>query len=225
MRPSTRASPALDAPSVTLGRVSDLDPALRDDMAERLARFDVRSLPLAGRRHAAVAVTLVPGEGGAPSFVLTRRAARMRRHAGQWALPGGRLDPGETPEIAARRELHEEVGLELAPDAVLGRLDDYATRSGFVITPIVVWGGAGELEPDPSEVAEVYRVPLEELHRPEIPQLRRIPDSEHPIISVRLVGADIHAPTAALIFQFREVALAGRSTRVDHFEQPRFAWR
>lgn len=206
-------------------RVSDLDPSLRQRMAERLATFDVRSLPLEGRRHAAVAVTLVPGEAGVPSFVLTRRAARMRRHAGQWALPGGRLDPGETPEIAACRELHEEVGLELAPEAVLGRLDDYATRSGFVITPIVVWGGAGELEPDPSEVAEVYRVPLEDLHHPEIPQLRRIPDSEHPIISVRLVGADIHAPTAALIFQFREVALAGRATRVGHFEQPRFAWR
>ena len=83
----------------------------------------------------------------------------MNRHAAQWALPGGRVDPGETAEQTALRELDEELGVRLPPDAVLGRLDDYATRSGYVITPVVVWGGAGlELRPNPDEVAHAYRI-------------------------------------------------------------------
>jgi mutator protein MutT len=185
-----------------------------------------RAAPLEGRRHAAVAATLVPGEDGTLAFVITRRAARLRDHAGQWALPGGRLDAGETPERAALRELHEEVGLELRDDAVLGRLDDYPTRSGFVITPVVVWTGErSELRPDPKEVAAIYRVPVSELSHPGVPHLRRIPESERPVISIPLLDTHIHAPTAAILFQLREVALFGRATRVDHYEQPVFAWR
>jgi len=171
-------------------------------------------------------VTLLPDAEGRPCFVLTRRAGGLRRHAGQWALPGGRLDPGETPEQAALRECREEVGLALAEDSVLGRLDDYATRSGFVITPVVVWSGApGALRPDPGEVAEIHRVPLAELDRPGVPHLRRIPESERPVISIPLVGTHIHAPTAAILFQLREVGVWGRATRVSHYEQPVFAWR
>jgi mutator protein MutT len=185
-----------------------------------------RGLPLEGRAHAAVALALIRGDAGEPSFVLTRRAAKLRRHAGQWALPGGRLDAGETPERGALREMQEEVGLALDESAVLGRLDDYPTRSGFVITPVVVWSGAhAELHPDPKEVAAVYRVPVAELARPGVPHLRQIPESDRPVISIPLLDTHIHAPTAAILFQLREVALSGRSTRVDHFEQPLFAWR
>jgi mutator protein MutT len=185
-----------------------------------------RSHPLDGRKHAAVALALIRGDDGAPSFVLTRRAAKLRRHAGQWALPGGRLDAGEAPERGALREMREEVGLALEETAVLGRLDDYPTRSGFVITPVVVWSGErAVLRPDPREVAAVYRVPLTELARPGIPHLRRIPQSERPVISIPLLDTHIHAPTAAILFQLREVALYGRDTRVDHFEQPLFAWK
>ena len=203
-----------------------LDEALRDEARERLGRFARRSLPLEGRRHAAVALALVDDEEGQACFILTRRAARMRRHAGQWALPGGRLDPGETAEIAVLRELHEEVGLDAPEEALLGALDDYPTRSGFVITPIVVWGGAGaRLQPDPGEVAEIHRVPVDELDRPGVPQLRSIPESDRPVISIPLVGTQIHAPTAAILFQLREVVLRGEGTRVDHYEQPVFAWR
>ena len=203
-----------------------LDDRFRADAAGRLERFPRRPLPLEGRRHAAVALALIGDREGRACFVLTRRAAKLRRHAGQWALPGGRLDPGETPAAAALRELQEEVGLATSEAQILGALDDYPTRSGFVITPIVVWGGAAPaLEADPTEVAEIHRVPLDELDRPDVPQLRSIPESDRPVISIPLVGTQIHAPTAAILYQLREVVLRGAGTRVDHYEQPVFAWR
>jgi len=203
-----------------------LDEALRARVAENLERFSRAESDLGPRRHAAVALTLVDDPEGRACFVLTRRAARLRRHAGQWALPGGGLDAGEAPEQAALRELEEEVGLRLGPAAVLGALDDYPTRSGFVITPVVVWGGAGRvLIPDPREVASVHRVPVDELARPGVPVLRSIPESNRPVISIPLVGTQIHAPTAAILYQLCEVGLHGRATRVAHYEQPVFAWR
>ncbi len=191
-----------------------------------LAAFERTALPLEGRKHAAVALALVTDAEDRPCFVLTRRARGLRRHAGQWALPGGRLDAGETPAAAALRELEEEVGLTLAADSILGFLDDYPTRSGFVITPVVAWCGEhAELKPDPREVAEIHRIPLSELDAPGVPHLRRIPESERPVISIPLAGTHIHAPTAAILFQLREVAMWGRATRVAHYEQPVFAWR
>jgi 8-oxo-dGTP pyrophosphatase MutT (NUDIX family) len=200
--------------------------ALQRRIRDNLAAHARETIALEGRRAAAVAVTVVGNGEGEACFLLTRRASRMRRHAGQWALPGGRLDEGESPTDAALRELAEEVGLGCGSDAVLGTLDDYATRSGFVITPVVVWGGAGGvLVPDPEEVAAVYEVPLALLEDPRVPQLRRIPESDRPVISIPMVGTDVHAPTAAIVYQLREVGLHGRETRVAHFEQPVFAWR
>jgi 8-oxo-dGTP pyrophosphatase MutT (NUDIX family) len=191
-----------------------------------LAAHPRAALALDGRRAAAVALVLVDDAEGNACFLLTRRTARLRRHSGQWALPGGRLEHGESAADAALRELAEEVGLTPTADAVLGVLDDYATRSGFVITPVVVWGGAGaRIVPDPGEVAAVYQVPLAVLDDPGVPRLRRIPESDRPVISIAMVGADVHAPTAAIVYQLREVALHGRATRVAHFEQPVFAWR
>ena len=199
---------------------------LREWVAERLARFGARGISDDEATGAAVAVALVPDREGRSCFVLTRRSARLRNHGGQWALPGGRVEPGESPARTALRELHEEVGLDLDADAVIGRLDDFATRSGFVIRPVVVWcADYRELVPDPAEVAHAYRVPVLDLDHPEAPVLTEIPESDRPVLSMPIRGGLVHAPTAAILYQLLEVALRGRSTRVAHFEQPVFAWR
>ncbi|MEP7047767.1 MAG: CoA pyrophosphatase [Ilumatobacteraceae bacterium] len=169
----------------------------------------------------------VQGVAGGAAFLLCVRAATMNRHAGQWALPGGRIDDGESAEAAALREVDEELGLSIDPSNVLGRLDDYGTRSGFVITPVVVWGdGSVELVPDPSEVAHVLPVGLHELCRADSPRFVSIPESDRPVVQVPIGRDLIHAPTGAVLLQFRWVALDGLAdARVDEFEQPVFAWR
>ncbi|HEY7540458.1 MAG TPA: CoA pyrophosphatase, partial [Methylomirabilota bacterium] len=127
------------------------DEALRARVRTNLAGFTRQAIAPDGRRPAAVAVVLLPDDDGRACFLLTRRTATLRAHARQWALPGGRIDAGETIEGAALRELREEVGLALEPSAVLGLLDDYGTRSGFIITPVVAWGGEHvELVPNPA---------------------------------------------------------------------------
>jgi 8-oxo-dGTP pyrophosphatase MutT (NUDIX family) len=166
------------------------------------------------------------GVSGGAAFLLCRRPPKMRRHAGQWALPGGRIDGGETPLDAALRELEEELGLRLKAESVVGWLDDYATRSGFLITPLVLWCDADpSLEPDPDEVFAVYRVGLQALLDGE-PRFVPIPESERPVVQVPLGNDLIHAPTGAILYQFREVALRGRiGERIEHLEEPVFAWR
>ena len=160
------------------------------------------------------------------AIILTRRAAKLRKHAGQWALPGGRIDAGESPEQTALRELEEEVGLQLGAECIIGRLDDYSTRSGFIIKPVVVWAGAGiALTANPEEVASIHRIPLIEFMRQDAPILQDIPESEHPVLKMPIGTSWIAAPTAAIIYQFREVAVLGKDSRVAHFEQPYFAWR
>ena len=202
-----------------------LDEALRSRACEHLARFERRACAVDGRRAAAVALVLMADAAGEAGLLVTRRAAGLRRHARQWALPGGRVDPGESPQEAALRELAEEVDLRLPADAVLGLLDDYPTRAGFVITPVVVWGGAAAtLRPNPAEVASVHHVPLRDLEHPDIPKLVAIPESERPVIQLPILSTLVHAPTAAVIYQLREVVVHGRATRVDHFEQPVWTW-
>ena len=189
----------------------DADPADRPEMS------DPDAAPEHGMEHL----------GRGTSFLLCRRASRLARHAGQWALPGGRVDLGESVEQCALRELDEEVGLVLGDDAVLGRLDDYPTRSGFVISPVVVWaGGRVSLQPHPGEVHGVYRIGLDELCREDSPRYLPIPESERPVVQLPLGEFRLHAPTAAVMLQFRWVALEGRlDERVDALEQPVWAWR
>ncbi len=168
---------------------------------------------------------MVDVSGGA-AFLLCRRASRLSSHAAQWALPGGRLDPGETVVDASLRELDEEVGVTLPGSAVLGLLDDYPTRSGYVITPVVIWGG-GRLDPRPSpdEVVAVYRVGLHQLLRVDSPRFIAIPESPRPVVQIPLGNDLIHAPTGAILLQLRWLGLEGHHDPVDGLEQPVFAWR
>ena len=204
------------------------DDTTRRNIAELCAAFtrvpsgDTES----GLKRAAVAIALTEAEaGGGTTFLLTRRAATLRSHAAQWALPGGRCDDGETQAQAALRELHEELGVALGEGDVLGLLDDYPTRSGYLITPVVVWVSTStELVPNPEEVASVHRVALDDIERGDAFSFTTIPESTRRVIRFRHAGQHIHAPTAALIYQFAEL-LAGRNTRVAELEQPVFAWK
>ena len=216
-----------------------LDDTLRTLIAGRLHGFERQPLiTRPGSRRAAVALALIEEGTGAAlpgvraptawsreaAVLLTRRPSHMRNHANQWALPGGSIDGDESPEQAALRELHEEVGLQLDERAILGRLDDFVTRSGFAITPIVVWAGAArELVPSEAEVASIHRIPVAEFMRADAPLLDPIEDSVHPVLRMPVGDPWIAAPTAAFLYQFRELCIAGRMTRVAHFEQPLFA--
>jgi len=203
---------------------------MRERLVGNLEVFERFRLDDTGKRHSAVAITVVLDidRTGGPCFLLTRRAPRLNAHAGQWAIPGGRVDPGEDPATTALRELDEELGVRLGADAVVGLLDDYETRSGYVITPVVVWGGElsrRDLHPNPHEVARAYFVGLDDLDKPDSPRFVTIPESDRPVIQLPLLGTLIHAPTAAVLYQFRDAAVHGRPTRVAHYEQPVFAWK
>jgi 8-oxo-dGTP pyrophosphatase MutT (NUDIX family) len=202
------------------------DAELRARLTENLARSTLAPLAERGLKRAAVCVIVTDDGSGEAALVLTRRAEHLSTHSGQFALPGGRLDRGESALEAARREAREEINLELAPGDILGRLDDYPTRSGYVITPLVAWcAQTAQIKPNPAEVAKIYRVALADLGRPGTPEFVSIPESAQPVIRYPLLGTKIHAPTAAVMYQFMEVALLGRATRVAHLEQPVWAWR
>ncbi|MFZ2529608.1 MAG: CoA pyrophosphatase [Rhodococcus sp. (in: high G+C Gram-positive bacteria)] len=201
------------------------EPLDRDSLVQAFTTFESRRIPLDGRRHAAVVIAVLDDGDGNQVVPMTRRPTRLRAHPGQFALPGGRLDPGETPEQAALRELHEELGLLAGPDRIIGRLDDYPTRSGYIMSPFVVWSDTAiaELTPSPDEVAELFAVTPAEIDSE--PRFVPIPESDRPVIQWPFRGHLVHAPTAAVVYQFREIALHGRHTRIDDLEQPVFAWR
>jgi 8-oxo-dGTP pyrophosphatase MutT (NUDIX family) len=196
----------------------------RGAAAANLAAFGRVAADRPDLKAASVAVCILPSPDG-DVVLITRRAPGLRAHAGQWALPGGRRDPGETVETAALRELREETGLVASPADILGVLDDYVSRSGYVITPVVVWPQAepGELRGPASEVTQVYRIPVADLDVE--PQFLQIPETDAPVIRLPLFDRFLHAPTAAVVYQFCQVALHGNPVRVAHFEAPVFAWR
>jgi len=203
------------------------DDALRAAVARNLALLDPAP-PAAGEGLKRAAVCLIVADDGAgnAALVLTRRAEHLSAHSGQFALPGGRIDTGESAAEAALREAREEIGLELAPASILGQLDEYPTRSGYLITPIVAWAPRGAaMTANPQEVAAIHRVAIAELGRPGSPEFVAIEESTRPVIRYPLLGTTIHAPTAAILYQFMEVAVHGRATRVAHLEQPVWAWR
>ena len=197
-------------------------PVDRETVAGRMAGFPRLAVDQPELKQAAVAVCVTVADS-VPCLLITRRAPRMRAHAGQWALPGGRREAGETAVDGALRELAEEVGLALGPDSVLGVLDDYPTRSGYVMTPVVCWAGpVGELTGNEDEVASVHQVPLASFDVE--PRLVSIPESAAPVIQLPLLDGYLHAPTAALVHQFCRIACRGEVHRVAHYEQPVWAW-
>jgi 8-oxo-dGTP pyrophosphatase MutT (NUDIX family) len=198
--------------------------AAEPELAARLrglAAFPRRAAALAGRRHAAVAVTVLDA-ATTPRVLVLKRAARGT-NPGQWALPGGRLEPGETPEQAAVREAEEEVGL--AGAEVAGQLDDFVTDSGFVITPVVlVAPEPARLRRSPAEVHSLHPIVLSRLLADDVLRLAAAPDGSR--LPQLLLRHDmvVHAPTGAILWQFRE-AMLGRHTRVAGFAQPEWTRR
>lgn len=198
---------------------------------ERIAALCQAFVPLPpisseGLKRSGVAIAMVEADDPAETaFLLTKRVPTLRSHGGQWALPGGRTDPGETVVETALRELDEELGLRLDADSVLGQLDEYPTRSGYLITPVLVWAGAdARIAKNDTEVARVDRVPLTDIMPADVISFKSIPESDRLLVRIHILRHEINAPTAALLYQFREL-LAGRITRVVDYEQPVFAWR
>ena len=206
---------------MTTERGSSLQP---EQVAANLAGFQRIAVERSDLKQASVALCVQTAAGG-DTLLITRRAQGLRNHAGQWALPGGRRDDGESIEDAALRELREETGVSLEASAVLGMLDDYVTRSGYLMTPVVTWGGTadGELTAAPAEVARIFRVPLADLDVE--PEFLHIPQVPGPVIRLPLFDRYVHAPTAAIIYQFCQVALHGNTLRVAQFEAPVHLWR
>jgi len=194
--------------------------ALRARIAANLAAHDRIALDPTGRRPAAVAIVVAPSEAG-PSFLLTRRALHMRRGAGNYALPGGNADPGEDAIDAARRETEEELGVVLPREAAVGLLDDFLTLGGHVVTPVVFcWPAPLTIVPNPEEVHIAWSVPIADLDHPKSPRREKHPDGGPSILRMYARGSWLNPPTAAWLWQFREVALHGRPARTDQIGQP-----
>ena len=207
-----------------------VDDTLKQSISDRIAKFDYREINDPDLRHAAVAIVIAGNENNRehPAILLTRRPKRLNQHPGQYALPGGKVDDGETSVDAAIRELDEELGVRIDRENVLGRLDDYPTRSNFRITPVVMWLGADYcLSPSEDEVASVFHIPFDELDSDAIPVFEDGVEEDRPVLCSEFptLGHRMYSPTASMIYQFREVALRGMHTRVSHFDQPRFAWK
>ena len=204
------------------GAIAEVD---RSQIVRAMAGFKPRTLAGTSMQSASVALLIGPCEGTI-SFLLTQRSNSLRRHAGQFALPGGKIDSGETPTDTMIREVYEEVNLDIRRTDVLGRLDDYVTRSGFLICPLVVWSDdLLSAQPSPAEVASISYIPIATLVGRAVPTLTECAHDDRPLLQLPL-GGDliIYAPTGAILFQFARWCLAREYVPMTRFAEPKFAW-
>ncbi len=145
-RARLRDAPAIDDEGAAGDHL--LNPAFRDDAGVAL-------------RDAAVLVPIIAHP--APTVLLTQRTGHLPSHAGQIAFPGGKIDRDDSsPAAAALRETEEEVGLRPAPEAVMGYLDTYLSRTGYRIVPVVARIEPGfKLNLNREEVDDAFEVPLD----------------------------------------------------------------
>ncbi len=199
---------------------------LRQRLTDNLAAFERQEQSSIGLKRAAVVLAVARQDDGDGTLLITRRSSNLRAHAGQWALPGGRLDDGEDAVTAALRELQEEINLTPSVDNILGILDDYPTRSGYVMTPVVVWiNDLANMKANPNEVASIHEISFQELARPDSPQFARKAPEADMIIRMLFNDVRIHAPTAAVLYQFRETVMHGNPIRVAQYAPPGWAQR
>ena len=208
----------------TLPPLAALVPALRDRLAAPLpghaahaemapfparATVETLSTELNEGRPAATLVLLYPGPGGEARLVLTVRQAFLKKHGGQVSLPGGSLDPGETPEDAARREAWEEVGVDPAAPDVLGRLTPlYIPPSRFSVWPVVA--ALGERPPFRPQEAEVAALVEAEASALLDPARRRRSRRDAPLGTFDvpyfdLGGREVWGATAMMLAEFAAV--------------------
>jgi 8-oxo-dGTP pyrophosphatase MutT (NUDIX family) len=169
-----------------------------------LLESDMRDALVAEEQAITPAAVLVPiVDRPEPGVIFTVRTSRMRRHAGQVAFPGGRIDPEDDgPIAAALREAEEEIGLARHEVEIVGIADRYRTVTGFEVTPVLgVIPPDLPLTPHPDEVAEIFEAPLHHILRPEHQIVRTIDwrGRERSYYEIEWAGQRIWGATAAMV--------------------------
>ncbi len=138
---------------------------------------------------------------------LIKRPAHMKYHAGQIALPGGRIETGETPVETALRETWEEIGIEPESIAILGSLSKfYVEVSHFEILPFVGW--LNEIPSFRINKAEVERTILFPVELVKAPFLNTELETSTGKLSVPCIKYDneiIWGATAMILSEFADV--------------------